>query len=175
MLADALPRYIDVRKLSQQQGQVKGVIALSQLPRLKEFVGQQSVNVEAQLSFFRDEEGRQRVEGSITTKLVVACQRCLQPFAQPVQSSVNLVIVRSDEESRNLPAELDGWQIDDDQVELAHLLEDEILLAMPIVALHEECEMAASIAAQPSSKMQTSSTDNSKVNPFSVLAELKKH
>lgn len=175
MSADALPRYIDVRKLTQQQGQVKGVTALSNLPRLAEFASDKTEQpVEVLLDFFRDEEGRQCIRGQVSAQLVVTCQRCLKPMVQVVASNIDLVIVRSDDENRSLSSEQDGWQVSDDQIELATLLEDEILLAMPIVALHDDCQPQV-VRDAPIVDVASSSANERKVTPFSVLAELKKH
>lgn len=163
-----MPRLLDLRKLTEHGGEVSGVINQDLLPRLAEFAGE-GERVEALLRFFRDEEGRRRIEGDVSTCLQLTCQRCLEPVASPIHTQVRLVVVWSEDEVRQLPEELEPWLAGDEPCETAALLEEEILLALPLVALHEDCRAPAQAKKAPA-LVEPAPRDN----PFSVLAELKK-
>ncbi|MFN0303601.1 MAG: YceD family protein [Burkholderiales bacterium] len=78
---------------------------------------------------------RVRVDG----RVMMACQRCLEP--------VELVVaVNSDLEMREALDEIEGADDDVDRVlagksmDVATLVEDEVLLELPMVARHDACE-----------------------------------
>lgn len=164
-----MPRLLDLRKLTEHGGEVSGVIDLDQLPRLADFAGDAGQKVEALLRFFRDEEDRRRIEGEVNTCLQLTCQRCLAPVASEIHTQVRLVVVWGEDEIRQLPEELEPWLAGDEPCTTASLLEEEILLALPLVALHDNCR-APMQPQTPAAIVEPAQREN----PFSVLAELKK-
>jgi uncharacterized protein len=110
-----------------------------------------------------------------------------------VHALVRLVVVWSEDAIRHLPAEMDPWLAGEEPAELATLLEEEILLALPLVALHEECLAPTATATTTATtakveeavpgagrervkkdEKQAAAKSRVKENPFSVLAGLKK-
>ncbi len=98
---------------------------------------------------------RMRVDG----RVMMACQRCLEP--------VELVVaVNSDLEMREALDEIEGADDDVDRVlagksmDVATLVEDEVLLELPMVARHDACK---SINDDPSGTKRAS--------PFAALAD----
>ena len=68
------------------------------------------------------------------------------------------------------------------QFDLLALLEDELLMAIPLVPMHDECPAALAVSAgslTPSSALDEAQADigttdrSGKPNPFAVLAQLK--
>ena len=108
----------------------------------------------------------------------VTCQRCLQPLGMPVTHSVDLPLLMSETE-QSLLDESDEFLMLDEVVvgeqgqptsherwmPLAQLVEDELLLAVPLSAKHEHCEMAVEQVGE----IEEAEPDN----PFSALADLK--
>ncbi|CAN1533245.1 COG1399 Predicted metal-binding, possibly nucleic acid-binding protein [Burkholderiaceae bacterium] len=95
------------------------------------------------------------------------CQRCLQAFLFPLYEQ-RLFLFVSDE------AAADAYPIDDDQLEalvashhfdLLSLIEDEILLSLPLVPKHSEGHCAPSHLLGGADKPE---------NPFKVLKNIKK-
>lgn len=164
-----MPRFLDLRKLTEHWAEVNGVIDLKQLPRLAEFAGVEPQQVEASLCFFRDEEGRRCIKGDVSTRLHLTCQRCLTPVASDIHTQVRLVVVWSEDEVKQLPEALEPWLASDELCATASLLEEELLLALPLVALHEDCRAPMQTKAPPLPVEPVT-----RENPFSVLAELKK-
>ncbi len=168
MFERPLPRYLDLRKLTDVGGEVDGFIAIDQLPRLAEFA-EPGKQVTTALHFWRDEQQRRRITGEVLAPVVMTCQRCLEPVTQQVEVEVNLAVVWSEDDAKQLPHGLEAWITDGEPIETASLLEEEILLALPIVALHDHCQPPADLSDD-----DTAADETPKDNPFSVLAKLKK-
>ena len=104
--------------------------------------------------------------------LPVTCQRCLGPVEIPVSFDRRFRFVATEE----LAAELDEESEDDVLVlsrefNLLELIEDEILMALPVVPTHEVCPVEV--------KLQVADPDfvddfQEKPNPFAVLEQFKK-
>jgi uncharacterized protein len=123
---------------------------------------------EVNLLFSQDEAHRTLIEGRFLLDVDMECQRCLQPVTQALSGELRLGVVWDEERAAVLPKNLDPLVVNDDSVDLYALLEDEILLALPIVAYHEESQ------CQRSGSYSTGEVEESRENPFSILAQLKK-
>jgi uncharacterized metal-binding protein YceD (DUF177 family) len=101
-------------------------------------------------------DAQQRVaalEGEVATTVDAVCQRCLEPFRLDLRSELNLLPVIAGDNARADGA-FDVWELDDDTVCPADIVEEALIMAMPLSAMHEsagackEFETAASDAAQ---------------------------
>lgn len=98
------------------------------------------------------------------------CQRCLEPVIVPIEVHRNFQFVHGEEAAAQLDADSE-----DDVLALTHaldlheLLEDELLLALPLVPRHEHC--AQSLAA-PAVEDHPAASDEP--HPFAGLAVLKR-
>jgi uncharacterized protein len=174
MISGQLPQFLEPRKLADQEADIKGQTIVSRLPRLAEFRDSQDEPVEVALRFGRDEERRQCVNGTIKTVLSMTCQRCLEPVRCPVEAKVSLVMVYDEEQIKALPDHLDPWLVKDDKIILSELAEEELLLALPLVAMHEQCPTVLHpSAASPAAAESNDSQESKRDNPFAVLAQLK--
>ena len=64
------------------------------------------------------------------------CQRCLQPLDLVVEDDINLVLVETEEKAKGLEELYDPWICETYKINLADLVEEQLLLALPIVCLH---------------------------------------
>lgn len=104
-----------------------------------------------------------------STEVELECQRCLQPMRIPLPARRRIFFVEGEDAAAALDAD-----IDDDVLALAPaldlpaLIEDELLLALPLVPRHEVC---------PEPLPRAFVDDDSAVapadNPFAALAALK--
>jgi len=106
---------------------------------------------------------------SAGTRVPLECQRCLKPVDVPLQIERNFLFVHGEDAA----AQLDADSEDDvlaitRALDLRELVEDELLLAMPIVPRHDACPepLVSPVDAEPA-------PDN-KPNPFAALASLKR-
>lgn len=104
-----------------------------------------------------------------STRLSLVCQRCLGPVDTPLQAERSFLFV----EGEDTAAQLDADTEDDvlaltRSLDLRTLVEDELLLAMPLVPRHELCPQPLPMAAGDDEAGQE------KPNPFAALAALKR-
>ncbi|BBL69981.1 YceD family protein [Methylogaea oryzae] len=164
-MTERLPDFIDPLGLVKKQADMRGTAAVAQMPRLVEAVMEPVGEVEIELHFRR--EGRvPTIEGRVSADLTLQCQCCLGPLAWRVDSPVKLGVVATLEEANLLPETHEPLLIGDDpQVRLLDIVEDELLLALPIIPQHSRC----GAHAEPESLEEPG-----RKNPFGVLAALKK-
>lgn len=169
-----LPERIDAYKLTDQGSRLEGVVSSVRLERLADAVLSQDAQFNAVLNFNRDTEQRRVVEGSISGNVEMECQRCLQPVAFHLDSRFALAVVHNDEMAKALPASFEPLLLMPDQPLLvAEVLEDELLLSLPMHAMHAEGECEIQTEFKPEGESESEQPE--KENPFKVLESLKKH
>jgi uncharacterized protein len=135
-------------------------------------------DVEFTLHFDIDEVGAPRVGGNASASLRLQCQRCMKDMEYPISLNVRLGIVPSRKAAENLPDSYDPLVVSDDEISIASILEDELILAMPIVAKHEieNCIQNEARGTENSDDKvgQENLTPPQRENPFAVLSQLKK-
>jgi len=169
-MSDGLPQQIDVTRFAHTGRRLQGKLSLNQLARLSKLVeeNQACQTFLLTLDFSRLDDGRRVIKGQVNGCVSMICQRCLEPVEVNLDCDISLGLVADDAEAELLPAELDPL-IAGETTQLSELLEDELLLAMPIVPLHEHCE-------RPGTPLTDSSKDDKlseHEHPFAVLASLK--
>jgi len=167
-----LPHQIDPFRLAESGTELSGPIPLKQMQRLLPLLADDSGEVDVVLNFDIDELGVPFVKGHVKAKLNIACQRCLEPFDYPVEQDIILAWVRNDFEAERLPLRYEPYLVEEDPLMLKDVVEDELLLAIPNVPMHEEKDCPASewLAAQHQDAHSQQDEDES---PFSILAKLK--
>lgn len=107
------------------------------------------------------------------TELGMQCQRCLEPMRQALAFERSLRFVRDEATAEQLDEELEEdvlvWRKDFD---LQALVEDELLMELPVAPRHEVCP------STPPMQVQTHDFDageQEKPNPFAALKALKKN
>ncbi len=167
-----LPRHVDPRKLVVQGATLTGDTPAAELTRLRDAVLSAEGDVETTLVFSRDDTGNPQVEGRLNLAVRLQCQRCLQPLRVELRTGSRLGIVWDEQRAKQLPKELEPWVVEGEEADLFALVEEELLLALPIVAYHDETECEG--RGFYSSPAPEDDTDEEAENPFSVLAKLKK-
>lgn len=164
-----LPRQGDPRKFAQQAVRISGYLPVDQLSRIRDLLLEEGAQARVDLSFGISEAGKLVVEGSAAADLVFTCQRCLGPVSVPVEALIELAMVRTEEEAKQLPRTLDPWILPDEgNTDLYAMVEEELLLSLPSVAYHE----ALCIDEQLLSSGDPVEPEPTK-NPFQVLKQLK--
>ncbi len=168
-MSDHLDELIEPLFLAEKGRTLTGRLPLSRLDRLCQSLQDGKGVVDISLDFDRDEVGQPRVMGRLTAILQLQCQRCMQTMGLPVSVDVHLGIVRTQRQAESLPDNYDPLLVSDEPMTAADIVEDELILALPLVALHEmaDCPAAGAPAGQDEVVAQ-------RENPFAVLAELKK-
>jgi uncharacterized protein len=145
-MSNRLPEFIDPLHLVKQHRVLKGVVSLSRMRRLTSLMtasgGTETGNAAIEIQFGRDEVGLDIARGTIKAVVQLQCQRCLEPMAFNVETEFTLGVVSSLSEAGNLPENYEPLIVEEPTVSLAELIEDEILLALPAVAMHPHGQCA---------------------------------
>lgn len=165
-----LPKKVDPRKLAERDVVFKGEIDFNLMPELQSLLVSNEGHASVELRFALDEQKLRTVTGQAQAQVQLQCQRCLEPVALEIDAEFSLAVVLNEEQAKNLPRYYDPLLVEED-VELAALVEEELILSLPAVAYHEDCSVQTSFgdAAVVEQRVQ-----DDKPNPFSVLASLKK-
>jgi len=167
-----IPRWVDPKKFALHDVVVEGDIPAETMPRLAEVIIDHVSPVHARLEFAFDSSKRRVLTGRVSGLVNLKCQRCLGPVKQSIATDLNLAVVLNDEQAKNLPRTLEPWLIDRDakEVDLHAVLEDELLLCVPMMAYHDEaCLEPTLYSSGPDIEEKLSE----KRNPFEVLGQLK--
>lgn len=174
--ASPVPPVLDTRKVFRQNLIIEGCLPLSQLTGLSGLLTDNTGQAQARLQFSFDESRRRRVTGCVQATVNVLCQRCLEPVSVFLSEPVNLAFVSTETLGRELPADIDPWVCDDEEFSPAGIIEEQLILGLPIVATHSVCNSESTARQQLLSLQEQARTeaDNNSQNPFAILASLKK-
>lgn len=167
-----LPEFIDPLYLADKNAAIKGQMPLDALDRLAEklFDGTGALSIE--LFFYRD--GRIPViEGRLQAKLNLKCQNCLASLAWSIDTEIKLGVVTTIEQADRLPEDYEPLMYEGDNILLKDIVEDELLLALPIFPKHDHVCFDAGIQTDKIAIPEDDGQPSSRKNPFSILANLK--
>lgn len=168
-----LPKMIDPRRSADQDIEYRESMQDSLLPRLIEATEKLHQPVAVTVRIYRDEQSRIRVAGEAEASVDLTCQRCMNPMQETINAEFDLVVVYSEAQAKALPKEHDAWVIDE-SADLHQMIEDELLLAMPIVAYHDIGECSAPAIEMPAEQFEAEvETETAeRQSPFAVLKDL---
>ena len=179
MAIGQLPKTFDPRKLARQEVQFEGSLALNQFGRLVDSLADDKGEVQVALRFFMSEDHRVVLAGSVEANLNMICQRCLDVAEMPVQADFQLMGVLTDEQAKALPEDYEPLMYGEEPVELLPLLEEELLLALPLIPFHppEDCPVQQGYTTETDQEARIAAAaaeeERKETSPFSVLAKLK--
>lgn len=159
---------IDAFEFCRRKEYLEGEIAVAQLPRLAEESVDRFGTIRWSLQGGSNSLGHPQMTLSVAGEVRLLCQRCLVPFVFDIGSESVLVLARSEENADEIEALLDDESIEvivgSKVFNLAELVEDEMLLAIPLSPRHEVC---------PDQPVFGASSDTVPASPFAVLKNLK--
>jgi uncharacterized protein len=171
MSAD-VPEVLDAWRMVSARRGFSGRMPLASFGRLRELLVDDGGEVVFSLAFDRDALKVPHVELRIEADLPLTCQRTLQRFVFPVRLEQRLGLVRGDEDEElaeaGLPPGYEALQVPaDGLVHPLELVEDELILAIPVVPVAPGSE---TIEAE----FPVSGDEAASASPFAALAALKK-
>lgn len=143
---------------------------MSQMERLRPLLHEAEGVAEAELAFVADGKGGVSVTGRITCDLTMACQRCGNPLVVHVDTPLQVGLVHSSDESAALPEEVEPFLLEAGKLRPMDLVEDELLLALPIVPRHDD-DCSPEVLLNPEDAVASPE----KISPFAVLDKLRKN
>ena len=156
--------FIDSLDFARRGGELSGDVPVAELPRMSDILADSEGKISYILRGLAGNDEKPQLELVLDGACNLRCQRCLNALSYPIKLVSKLRLVSE--------GEVDGSDIEDDEVDsipaekrldVLALIEEELLLGMPIAPKHAsgECEIA----------VEGLSRSN---NPFAVLAGFKK-
>ncbi|MCH7815870.1 MAG: DUF177 domain-containing protein [Proteobacteria bacterium] len=176
MSESQVPTYVDTRKIFLQQWEISGYVSLDRLPRFRQCLASGAGSVKVDLRFATNTSKQRLIVGALQAKVQINCQRCLQPLGIELSDEIRLALCQDEAVSENLDPALDPWICKDYKLDIASLVEEQLMLCLPIVSYHTSGDCLGrvnyvALGHAPSSHAQIAATKN----PFSVLKSLKEN
>ena len=163
-----VPETLDAWRMVATRRQFEGSLPLSAMPRLGGSLADSEGECRFALEFGQDALQVPYVELSIEAGLPLVCQRSLERFVFPVKTVQRLGLIRDEADEAALPPGYEALLVPEDGLlRPADLVEDELVLAVPVVPLAPDAAPVDRTWSAGEEEMQAAS-------PFAALASLKK-
>ncbi|KPK37168.1 MAG: hypothetical protein AMJ69_12350 [Gammaproteobacteria bacterium SG8_47] len=170
-MSQRLPAQVDALRFAEAGRHLAGNVPLAGLKRLAPLLASTAGEAWVELDFGLDAQGVAYVRSRIKADLDLLCQRCLERMTQGVDAETLFGIVGSAQDAERLPERYEPLIVSDRRLFVADLVEDELLLSLPIVPKHADEECPAS--QQLAQANEEADVTEEKVNPFAILSRLK--
>jgi uncharacterized protein len=171
------PRRLDIQAFAKDGARLAGEWPLAELARVAEAAHPEAPvraqdrvqwHVHGEWRKVRGEEAQTWLHMKASAHISLICQRCLQPVPLEIDAHRSFRFVHGEDQAAALDAESE-----DDvlalvrSLDLAPLVEDELLLSLPLVPMHSDCPLPLP------STVQELHADAEEAHPFAALAALK--
>lgn len=176
-MAGSLPLRINPFLLTAQDTYLQGAVPIALMPRLQEALISYEGEAKILLAFTRDDRSLDIVTGEVCALLEMQCQRCLRSVEKAIKRHFRLAIVRDDAEALRLQTEHEILEVQDETVFTRDLVEDELILSLPLVPTHDDPQACdAAIVEKLNKPWAEPHHDKQRTtgNPFAVLKHLNK-
>jgi uncharacterized protein len=165
-----IPQKVDPYRSATKRLDYDGIISKENFSRLAEVVEAILKDIEVHISFNVDLQGLTAIAGRASTAVKCVCQRCGESFDLDLVAEFSYTPDQKKIESMGLTTEYDFVSTDEfGEIDLYSLVEDELILALPIIPKHQEDDCAESEEKWVYGHV----VESEKANPFAVLNELK--
>ena len=134
---------IDAFEFCRLQQHQEGALSITDLGRVHNEAPDERRDITWSISGGTDTIGHAQLTLRVGGAVSLQCQRCLNPVDVDVSSQSSLILARSEEEVDDIEAILANDAVDvvviTKKIDIAELIEDEILLAIPQSVKHEVC------------------------------------
>ena len=166
-----LPLTLDPVRTAQKRLDYAGIYTRDLVERIAASVVCVDTDVECEMSFAIDNQRLAVITGDAKVTVSLECQRCGKSFTHHVHTTYCFSPVKNDDQVEALPEAYEPIQVNEfGEIDLLALVEDEIILSLPVVPVHdsEHCEVSEAdmVFGELPEEAQ-------KPNPFAVLASLK--
>ncbi len=166
-----LPETVNFVRQVELNRTIEGFYPMSKLDRLSEASLGKEGYITAKLEF-TDSVGFASLKGKVSAKLLVECQRCLEPVETELTGSFKFALVNSEEDFELLPEEFEPHLIVGEEQSLIELIEDELLLCLPMVTIHDK-DCSEYMTKQNRAIQAELKVEKEAEHPFAALKALK--
>ncbi|HEX6832764.1 MAG TPA: YceD family protein [Rudaea sp.] len=172
-MSSALPDVVDAWRMVHARRSFQGVLPLAAMPRLATSLAAAEGEVAFDLEFDKDATGVPYLRVKANTALPLTCQRTLEPFALPVRIDTKLGLIANEADEAALPPGYEPLLLSDNGLRLADVVEDELILALPVVPMKPGTELGG-YAYSSGNDGDGAEEEQARPNPFAQLGNLYK-
>src|ERR1700750_2531347 len=165
-----LPSSVDAWREVRARRSFQGSLPVSACARLGKVIASPEGDVTYELDFGRDEFNTAYVAVRAKAPLTLICQRSLEPFQLPVEIDARLGLIVEESEEAALSPGYEALLVEQDgKLDLVATIEDELLLALPLVPVNPDHELPDDVTG-PFEDEEPSQEKSE--NPFAALRGL---
>ena len=138
----------DLESLANRGATLSGELDLGKLTRLVSLLHSEAGSVRATLRFRQRGDGWFGVTLDYQAAVELVCQRCLEPFRHELAESVNVVVADAAALPATAPDGYEPFELEGGRLQPAQLIEDEVIVAIPLVPKHARVEDCGSLARE---------------------------
>lgn len=137
----------EIEALAARRAGLSGEYRVADMHRLVAHVGTDNGTVAVTFSFAPRTAGWLALDLNFRSCLSVTCQRCLKPFELELSEQVEMGVLIDGDSVAALPDDVEPVVFDGDRLSLLQLIEDEMIVAVPLVPKHapEHCAIDAAV------------------------------
>ncbi|MEG3753825.1 23S rRNA accumulation protein YceD [Psychromonas arctica] len=166
-----LPISVDSVRAANNRLELNASLEKSLLSRLRESTNSIHSDIDVHFSFEVDQQRLRIFHGKASVAVELTCQRCNEPMTYQCEAEFTYCPVLNEEQENNLPDVYEPIYYDENgEVNLHQIVEDELLLTLPQIAMHaiEDCQYS-----DYESSFGEIEEEQERPNPFDALAQLK--
>jgi uncharacterized protein len=171
MSKDSLPTQVNPIRFAENASILRGTLQLKNMPLLCSSLLMDEGEVQVELTFDVDRQRIRYIQGHVETEVVLQCQRCLESFKYGIISDFMSGLVNSEEAAKALPERYDPLIVSDNQLIIKDMIEEELILSLPIVPMHDPKDCKKSLPLFVAD--DDTATSFTKESPFKVIESLK--
>ncbi len=140
-----LPQKLPIKKLGKEYKKIAGYVKMTAFSRLSDVIlfdnlhGNEDASLLISINFTDLGFNRIVVESDINQSVNTRCQRCMQVMSYDIVAKINSVLVKNFADIIGKFSNYEQIAVESNElVDLYQLLEDEIILSLPIVIKHDD-------------------------------------
>ena len=172
-----IPISINPANAALKRMTIDGIIVKGDLSRLAEVADVLDEYLDVTFECGIDPQNLVFVQGSTSVNLELSCQRCGGGIKTNVSAEFLYTPVRraAKESEEPIPDAYEESELNEEgEINLIQVVEDELMLALPIVAMHEPEDCSITEEDMTFGELAPEAMDEEKSNPFDILKKLKK-
>ncbi|MDH5737139.1 MAG: YceD family protein [Gammaproteobacteria bacterium] len=183
MASSPIPLLVDHLKLAREAAEINGHVPLKALTRMAQLIqadkdNEVSVRLTFRMSASQDypEVACVDIKGHLAGKVSLTCQNCLEPLWHGITLPYFLQVVSADAvkdlQAKGADKSLDllVWATEQ-PLALVELIEDELMLDLPMIPRHQDCVLPESAGAEENGTV-TLNAGTVRNQPFAGLKQI---
>jgi uncharacterized protein len=170
LMSTNLPETVDAVRMLSGRRCFDGSLPIAAFARFADALERSEGDVTFALEFGRDALGVDFLDIRASCIPWLTCQRTLEPYQHPLDVAQRLGLIKREADEAGLPEGYEPLLLPDDrQLQLRELIEDELILALPLVPASPDAALPEQYVEVPEPEVEP------RPNPFAALAALKKN